>query len=220
MMQAKQLAARLGLAVKVTLMRATRSLGLKFEDRSALLMSPVGCQLAPAGREGCHAKLFAQVHARSMGWYDFQENKDWLVPSPSAAGDWLAAPRSSVEAIRGHVLATSEIRVLSSGSLLLDEVAKELAQIKTPQAVHLQLEPEPQRFLLVTPTCLADSVEALAAQAEEVEALAAGIPLLRVVMFSKEDGTGEGWSVQTFSDYLQDRLTLLQDGQEISSPGF
>lgn len=220
MMQAKRLAARLGLAVKVTLMRATRSLGLKFEDRSALLLSSAGCQLATAARKGCHAMEFAQAHAQSMDWCDFQENKDCLVPVPSAAGDWLAAPNSSVFKIREQILATSEIRVLSSGSLLLDEVAKELAQIETPPSVHPQIEPAPQKFLLVTPSCLADSVEELAAQAEEVEALVADNPSLRVVMFSKDDGTRTGWSVQAFSDYLQDHFNLLQDGQENSSPGF
>ena len=163
---------------------------------------------------------FAQAHAQSMDWCDFQENKDCLVPVPSAAGDWLAAPNSSVFKIREQILATSEIRVLSSGSLLLDEVAKELAQIETPPSVHPQIEPAPQKFLLVTPSCLADSVEELAAQAEEVEALVADNPSLRVVMFSKDDGTRTGWSVQAFSDYLQDHFNLLQDGQENSSPGF
>jgi hypothetical protein len=220
MMQAKRLATRLGLAVKVTLMRSTRSLGLKFEDRSALLMSPAGCQLATAGRAGCHAKLFAQAHARSMSWYDFQKNKDWLVPIPSAAGDWLAAPRKSLEEIRGQILATSEIHVLSSGSLVLDELAKEFAQIEIHPAVHPQLNPSPQKFLFVTPSCIGVSIEALAAQADEVEALAADNPFLRVVMFSKDDGTGTGWSAQAFSDYLLDSVPLLQDSQEISSPGF
>lgn len=214
MMQAKRLAARLGLAVKVTLMRTTRSLGLKFEDSSALLMSATGCRLTKDAWEGCHAKIFAGAHAQAMDWYDFQENKDWLVPSPSMAGDWMTAPRTSLVEIRSRLLATSQVHVLSSGSLDIDEVTIQFSPLMLPPDDCMQLKLPSQKFLFVTPSCFARSEEAMAIQIQEVDSLAAAHPSLRVVEVSRDGSFGEKYSVQEFLANLHERFAVLQASQE------
>lgn len=214
MMQAKRLAARLGLVVKATLMRATRSLGLKFEDSSALLLSATGCRLTKDAWEDCHAKIFARAYARAMDWYDFQENTDWLVPSPSMTGDWMTAPRTSLAEIRSRLLATSQVHVLSSGSLDINEVTIQSSPLMLPPDECMQFKLPSQKYLFVTPSCIAGSEEALAIQIQEVDSLAATHPSLRVVEVSRDGSFCEKYLVQEFLANLNERFAALQDIRE------
>jgi hypothetical protein len=153
-------------------------------------------------------------------WYDFHENKDWLVPSPSMTGDWMTAPKTSLVEIRSRLLATSQVHVLSSGSLSIDDVTIEDSQFKRPPDDCTQLRLPPQSFLFVTPSCIAESEEAMAIQIQEVDSLAATHPSLCVVLFSRDGSSRERYSVQEFSANLRERFATLLQSQENCSPGF